>query len=104
MSTVSAPDVQSVSAASLGGPGPADAVRCAATAIAAMSQVAGRELRMTSLALELAGADIGEGKVGIHTSVDKRARSILFVSVVGKAAEQMVFTAQGLFSVPGTPK
>lgn len=78
-------------------------MRCAATAIAAMGQVSGG-LRMTSLALELASQDIRDGAVEIRTTVDKRTRSILFVSVEAWAGDQLVFTAQGLFSPTGGAK
>ena len=91
-------DVQSVPASSLGGPGPAESVRCAACAIAALSGLAGPGLRMTSLALELTAHDMGEGAVELRTHGDKRTRSILFASVEARVGGQLVFTAQALFS------
>ncbi|MDP3739771.1 MAG: hypothetical protein Q8R02_20455 [Hyphomonadaceae bacterium] len=59
---------------------------------------------MTSLALELAAQDIRDGVVEIRTTVDKRSRSILFVSVEARISDQLVFTAQGLFSPTGGSK
>ena len=98
MSHASLADVQSVPASSLGGPGPAESVRCAACAIAALSELAGPGLRMTSLALELTAHDMGEGAVELRTQGDKRTRSILFASVEARVGGRLVFTAQALFS------
>lgn len=103
MTEASVASVNTVPSSSLGGPGPAEPMRCAATAIAAMGQSSGG-LRMTSLALELASQDIRDGIVELRTTVDKRTRSILFVSVEARVGDQLVFTAQGLFSAAGSAK
>jgi hypothetical protein len=87
-----------VTGASLGGPGAPEPEECSRMAIAALEEAAGPEMRMTSLALDVASHVIGEGMVELTTTVDKRARSIVFVSVEARMGAAMVFSAQGLFS------
>ena len=96
--------VNSIPSGVLGGPGPAEAARCSAAAIAALRGAAGPDLQLTSLAMELASQHIGEGVVDVLTRTDKRARSIVFASVEARIGAQVVFTAQGLFSPPIAPK
>ena len=90
-----------VSAASLGAPGApgaADPSRCSAAAIEALSDAAGEGYGMTSLALDVASAKLGPGEVSIRAHADKRTRSIVFASAEAWQGEQLVFSAQGLFS------
>lgn len=87
-----------VPAASLGGPDPADPTRCSAAAIAALAEAAGPAMRMTSLALDVTSHPLGEGMIDIAAKVDKRAKSIVFVSVEARAGASLVFSAQGLFA------
>lgn len=87
-----------ITAASLGGPGSPSAERCSATAIQALSDAAGPDMRMTSLALDVASHALGEGMVEMATKVDKRAKSIVFVSVEARMGASLAFSAQGLFS------
>ncbi len=92
------PVASHVAPAALGGPGAPLAELCSAVAITALSGAAGPGFRMTSLALDVASIPIGDTTVELTARVDKRARSIVFVSVEARAAGRMVFSAQGLFS------
>jgi hypothetical protein len=87
-----------VPAARLGGPGSPDPALCSAQAIAVLAQAAGPDMRMTSLALDVASHALGEGMVEIAAKIDKRAKSIVFASVEARVGASMVFSAQGLFS------
>lgn len=87
-----------VTAASLGGPGAPEPEECSRAAIAALEEAAGPDMRMTSLALDVASHAIGEGMVELTTTIDKRARSIVFASLEARMGASMVFSAQGLFS------
>lgn len=87
-----------VTNASLGGPGAPEPEQCSRAAIAALAEAAGPDMRMTSLALDVASHAIGEGMVELATRVEKRAKSIVFVSVDARMGASMVFSAQGLFS------
>ena len=103
MSTAAETSARIVPAASLlapgeGSPGSADPARCSAAAIEALSGVAGAGFRMTSLALDVASAKLGGGEISIRTHADKRTRSIVFASAEAWQGEQLVFSAQGLFS------
>lgn len=90
-------ETKKLSAASLGGPGAPDARLCAEAAIAILSATAGEGLRMTSLALDVASHAIS-GEVEVAVTVDKRTRSIVFVSAEARTGERLVFSAQALFS------
>jgi len=100
MTELSAPDrdLTRIAPADLGGPGAPLAELCSAVAITALREAAGTGFRMTSLALDVASIPLGDVEVELTTRVDKRARSIVFVSVEARAAGRMVFNAQGLFS------
>jgi len=87
-----------VTGASLGGPGAPEPELCSRAAIAALAEAAGPGMRMTSLALDVASHAIGEGMVEVATTIDKRAKSIVFASVEARLGAAMVFSAQGLFS------
>ena len=91
-------DTLKMAAARVGGPGVPDAKLCAEVAIAILIEAAGDGLRLTSLALDVASHAVGDGEVAIALKVDKRTRSIVFVSAEARAGEQLVFSAQGLFS------
>ncbi len=56
---------------------------------------------MTSLALDVTSQELGRGDVDIRTRVDKRTKSIVFVSAEARIGERLVFSAQGLFSRRG---
>src|SRR5262245_29360489 len=88
-----------VTTASLGGPGSPDPELCSARAIAALTEAAGADMRMTSLSLDVASHALGEGMVEIRTTIDKRAKSIVFASVEARVGASMAFSAQGLFSL-----
>jgi hypothetical protein len=103
MSAASETSARIVSGASLltggsGAPGSADPTRCAAAAIEALSGVAGEGFGMTSLALDVTSAKLGGGEIEIRAHADKRTRSIAFVSAEAWQGQQLVFSAQGLFS------
>ena len=98
MTTAAETSARFVSAASLGAPGAADPARCSAAAIEALSGVAGEGFGMTSLALDVASAKLGSGEIEIRAQTDKRSRSIVFASAEAWQGEQLVFSAQGLFS------
>ena len=103
MSAAAETSARIVSAASLlaGGPGSsgsADPAHCSAAAIEALSEVAGEGFGMTSLALDVASAKLGAGDISIRAYVDKRTRSIVFASAEAWQGQQLVFSAQGLFS------
>lgn len=84
--------------ANLGGPGAPTAELCSSVAIAALCDAAGPGFRMTSLALDIASHPLGDAPVDLVTRIDKRARSIVFVSAEARAGARLVFSAQGLFS------
>lgn len=88
-------------AAQLGGPAAPDATLCSAKVVALLSAAAGEGLRMASLALDVTSFALGETEVSISVRVDKRAKSIVFASAEARSGEQLVFTAQGLFSRVG---
>lgn len=90
-----------LNATALGGPGAPLASRCAAEAVAALTEAAGPGFRMTSLALDVAAHPLSDAAVEISVRVDKRARAIVFVSAEARSAGGLVFTAQGLFSAAG---
>ena len=92
-------DVKSVEASSLDSAGMGDPARCSQTAIEAMSCVAGAGFAMTSLTLDVPSHRLGEGQVSIRAHADKRTRSIVFASAEGWQGQQLVFSAQGLFSL-----
>jgi acyl-coenzyme A thioesterase PaaI-like protein len=102
MSAAAETSARIVSAASLLGPGvgagSADPARCSAAAVEALSAVAGAWFGMTSLALDVASAKLGGGEIEVRAQTDKRTRSIVFASAEAWQGEQLVFSAQGLFS------
>jgi len=90
--------VRQIASADLGGPGAPVAEFCSAVAIAALREEAGPDFRMTSLALDVASHPLTDAPVDLVARVDKRARSIVFVSVEARSNDRLVFSAQGLFS------
>ena len=101
MSAAAETSARFVSGASLGAPGSGDPARCSGAAIEALSGVAGPGFGMTSLALDVASAKLGPGEIEVRAQVDKRTRSIVFASAEAWQGEQLVFSAQGLFSRRG---
>lgn len=92
-------DIQTtISAARIGGPGAPDVRLCSEVAIAALSEIAGDGLRMTSLSIDVTSHALGPGEVELHARTDKRTKSIVFASVEARAGGRVVFSAQGLFS------
>lgn len=91
-------EMKLVPAEELGGPGAPDAELCSRRAIRILSDVAGEGFRLASLALDVASHAVGPGMVQVAVKVDKRAKSIVFVSLEARAGAAMVFSAQGLFS------
>ncbi|MEQ1781311.1 MAG: hypothetical protein ABMA14_08125 [Hyphomonadaceae bacterium] len=69
--------------------------------IALLGEAAGEGMRMASLALDLTTNALGERPVEVTVRIDKRARSIVFASAEARAGDDLVFTAQGLFSRSG---
>jgi hypothetical protein len=102
MSDASTADKISVSAASLGAPGRPDPARCSLTAIEALSRIAGPDMAITSLQLDVSSRALGGGQAEILARVDKRTRSILFASVEANLGGKLVFKAQALFSRRGS--
>jgi acyl-coenzyme A thioesterase PaaI-like protein len=98
MSAAAETSARIVSAANLGAPGSADPARSSAAAIEALSGAAGEGFGMTSLALDVASAKLGPGEISIRAHADKRTRSIVFASAEAWQGDQLVFSAQGLFS------
>jgi hypothetical protein len=92
-----------IPAAALGAPGAPDPGLAAALAIATLSEAAGEDMRMTSLALDVASHIIGEDMVRLAVQTDKRARSIVFVSLEARVGSTLVFSAQGLFGRSAAP-
>lgn len=90
-----------LSADALGGPGAADASLCASRAIALLSDAAGEGMRLASLAIDVTTNTLVERTVSVTVRVDKRARSIVFASAEARAGDDLVFTAQGLFTRAG---
>ncbi len=91
-------DVKSVRAAALGAES-ADPAKCSLVAIEALSKVAGAGFAMTSLALDVASHKLDESEVSIRTHSNKRTRSIVFASAEAWQGDQLVFSAQGLFTL-----
>ena len=89
---------KTLNSADLGGPAAADPTRCSAYVIASWGDAAGEGMRMASLALDVTGNALHERSVEVMIRIDKRARSIVFVSAEARAGDDLVFTAQGLFS------
>ena len=92
---------KTLTSSELGGPAAADPTLCSAYVIAVLGEAAGEAMRMASLALDITTNALGERPVEIAVCVDKRARSIVFASAEARAGEDLVFTAQGLFSRAG---
>lgn len=84
--------------ADLGGPGGPDAVRCSKAAIDSLSRIAGPDMRLAQLQLDLSSHAIGKDEVAITAQIDKRTRSIVFASVEARTDDALVFRAQALFS------
>lgn len=85
----------------LGGPGAPDVTRCSAKVVELLSAASGEGMRMASLSLDVTSFALGEAEVSISVRVDKRAKSIVFASAEARSGEQLVFSAQGLFSRVG---
>jgi len=102
MSDASTADKTSVPAASLGAPGRPDPARCSLAAIEAFSRIAGPDLAMTSLQLDISSHTLGDGQAEILARIDKRTRSILFASVEANVGGELAFRAQALFSRRGS--
>lgn len=84
--------------AEIGGPLAADPALCSARIIALLGEIAGEGMRMASLAMDITTNPLGERNVEVMLKLDKRARSIVFASAEARAGDDLVFTAQGLFS------
>lgn len=89
---------KTLNGAELGGPAAADPTLCSARVIALLSEAAGEGMRMASLALDVTTNVLGERSIEVMVRIDKRARSIVFASAEARAGDDLVFTAQGLFS------
>ena len=68
------------------------------TAIDALSRIAGPDMAMTSLQLDVSSHSLGDGQAEILARIDKRTRSILFASAEANAGGEPIFRAQALFS------
>ena len=90
-----------IAGAELGGPLAADPTLCSARIIALLAGIAGEGMQMTSLAMDITTNPLGERNVDVVLKLDKRARSIVFASAEARAGDDLVFTAQGLFSRAG---
>ena len=98
MNDAATADVTTVPAAALGGPGGPDAAKCSVVAIEALSRVAGLNMGVTQMQIDVSSLALGQREVAIHARIDKRTKSILFASADAQAGDQMVFRAQALFS------
>jgi hypothetical protein len=98
MSDTAAITEQKLQASRLGGPGPADPKLCSTAAIDALLQLAGADISLNSLQLEVSSKPLGLAEVVVGARIDKRTRSIAFVSCEAMSGDEMVFRAQGLFS------
>jgi len=97
MSEAATSDMTSVSTAGLGAPGRPDPAGCSLAAIEALGRVAGPDMAMTSLQLDVSSHALGGGKAEIRARIDKRTRSILFASVEASISGELIFRAQALF-------
>ena len=89
---------KTLNASELGGPSAADPTLCSARVIALLGDSVGEGMRMASLAIDVTTNVLGERPIEIVIRVDKRARSIVFASAEARVGDDLVFTAQGLFS------
>jgi hypothetical protein len=76
-------------------------MRCSQAAIEALSRVAGPEMKLTQIQIDLSSHAIGENGIAIRAQIDKRTRSIVFASAEATAGGAIVFRAQALFSRRG---
>jgi hypothetical protein len=98
MSEAATADKTSVPAASLGAPGRPDPARCSLAAIETLSRIAGADMTMSSLQLDVSSHALSDGQAEILARIDKRTRSILFASVEASVGSELIFRAQALFS------
>lgn len=92
---------RTLTSSDLGGPAAADPTLCSARVIALLGEIAGEGMRMTSLAMDVTTNALGARNVDVVLKLDKRAKSIVFASAEARAGDDLVFTAQGLFSRAG---
>lgn len=84
---------------SLGGAGPPDPGKCAATASAWLQQAAGDHLAMTSVSLEFGRVVFRDSdELVVAVNADKKTRAVAFVSLVATVRGELAFSARGLFS------
>jgi hypothetical protein len=98
MNDACVPDAKKISASGLGGPGRPDPVRCSAAAIEALIELAGVDMGLTQIQLDVASHVLSGDEIEVRARIDKRTRSIVFASVEGCGEGGMVFRAQALFS------
>lgn len=82
----------------LGGLAAADPTLCSAKLITLFSSAAGEGMRLASLAMDITTNPLGDRDVDITIRIDKRTRVIAFASAEARAGNDLIFTAQGLFS------
>lgn len=85
----------------LGGPGAPDPQKCSQHAMQSLGEVAGTDMRLASLSLDVTSHALGDTPVSITVRVDKRARSIVFASIEARSDGRLVYSAQALFSRGG---
>jgi hypothetical protein len=98
MSDASTAETKNIPTAIVGGPGRPDPARCSLAAIEALTAVAGSDMALTQIQLDVSSHAIGQRNVEVRAKVDKRTRSIVFASVEALSGEEMVFRAQALLS------
>ena len=98
MSDALTAETKKLPAASLGGPGRPDPARCSLAAIETLTAVAGSDMALTQIQLDVSSRALGQGDVHVCAKVDKRTRSIVFASVEALLGKEMVFRAQALLS------
>ena len=81
----------------LGGPGLPQPGHCAQHALELLAAAAGPDMRLASLALDVAGLALEDATVSVTVQIDKRAQSILFASLEARSQGRLVYAAQGLF-------
>jgi hypothetical protein len=55
-------------------------------------------MRLTSTTLDVTSHPLGPDPISVSVQIDKRARSLAFVSCEARAQDRLVFSAQGLFA------
>jgi hypothetical protein len=88
-----------LTAAELGGAGRPDPNLCATTALRLLTEAAGQGYVLSSFSFDIAPTAIAaDAKFEASISIDKRTRSIAFLSLKALAGPALVFSARAVFS------